>query len=168
MRILACDLATATGFAIGDADGEPRYGTLKLPSTGEDVGAFLLAFDCWLRDIVALERPTVLCFEAPIFMSGRTSIQTARKLMGLASHCEFVCADLRLTCREANIMTVKSFFAGTGRASKDDMIAAARRFGWFPKNDNEADSLAVWSYSVHTMAPAHAARFRMGLMGARA
>lgn len=168
MRILAIDLSSHTGFAIGDTDGEPRCGTLELPKTGEDVGTFLLAFDCWIRDIVALEKPTVICFEAPILMAGKTSLATARKLMGLASHTEFVAADLHITCREANIMTVKAFFAGTGRASKDDMIAAARRYGWTPRNDNEADALAVWSYSSHTMAPQHSARFRMGVMGARA
>jgi crossover junction endodeoxyribonuclease RuvC len=167
MKIGALDLSTHTGWAFGPSDGEPAFGTLDLPKTGDDVGRFILAFDEWIRAMVAVETPEVLVFEAPIMTRGKTTLATARKLMGLASHVEFVCAQLSIRCSESNIGSIKLFFAGSGRADKSDMISVAHRYGWKARNDNEADALGLWASSVHHYAPAHARRFSLGPMGAK-
>jgi crossover junction endodeoxyribonuclease RuvC len=167
MRILTLDLSGSTGWSCGDSDGEPRYGTLTLPKTGDDVGRYLLAFDEWFRAMLAVEHPAVVVFEAPIYREGKTAIATARKLMGLASHTEYVCALLSVRCSETHIGTIKAFFAGHGRAEKADMMATARLYGWAPRNDHEADALGIWASAVHHYCPQHAARFRMGRMGAQ-
>lgn len=168
MKIGALDLSTHTGWAFGHSDAEPSFGTLHLPSTGDDVGRFIAVYDEWLRAMLAVEAPDVVVFEAPLLTRGKTTLATARKLIGLATHTEFVCWQLRTRCSESNISSIKLFFAGNGRADKDDMMAVARRYGWIARNDNEADSLGLWASAVHHYAPAHAARFCMGLMGARA
>lgn len=168
MKIGALDLSTHTGWAFGWSDGEPSFGTLDLPKTGDDIGRFIASYDEWLRAMLAVECPDVVVFEAPLLTRGKTTIATARKLIGLATHTELVCWQLRTRCSESNIGSIKLFFAGSGRAEKDDMKAVARRYGWNVKDDNQADALGLWASAVHHYAPAHATRFRMGLMGARA
>lgn len=163
-KIASLDLSSNTGWACGYPDGEPLFGTWRLPSTGEDVGRFAAAFDVCLNDFIAVESPDLLGFEAPILSAGKTSIDTARKLMGLAWHTEFVCRRRGIPCREGNLMTIKKFFAGSGHASKDDMVRRAYQLGWKVKNDNEADSLGLWSWLVHLDYPDHARRFAPGFL----
>jgi crossover junction endodeoxyribonuclease RuvC len=160
-KILALDLATRCGWACGAPGTEPTYGTKVLPSTGEDIGRFAGAFNEWLLDMMTLEDPGVVVFEAPV-LAGTTSLATARKLYGLAWHTEFCCQMRQVRVMEHHLQSVKKFFAGSGRASKDDMIAAAHRQGWAPKDDNAADALGLWACAVHQLAPAHARRFQMG------
>ena len=47
--------------------------------------------------------------------------------------------------------TIKKAATGKGNASKDDMIAAARREGHNPGDDNEADALCLLAYSVRAL-----------------
>ena len=85
MRILAIDLSSHTGFAIGDTDGEPRCGTLELPKTGEDVGTFLLAFD-WLQTAPSPARRDQLLTAAGFFLGLVALTSTGLWLNGLAGH----------------------------------------------------------------------------------
>lgn len=166
-KILALDLATRLGWACGRPDGEPSYGTKVLPSTGEDIGRFAEAYNEWLLDMITLESPGLVVFEAPI-LAGQTTLTTARKLTGLAWHTEFVCRLREIRCAEHHLQSVKKFFAGSGRADKAAMIAAARRQGWDPKDDNAADALGLWACAVHQKCPQHAQRFMLGGLGGRA
>lgn len=167
-KVLALDLATRTGWAVGQIEGEPVYGTHLLPETGSDIGSFLLAFDQWLHDMLTVHAPTLVVFEAPI-LAGRTQLATVRKLACLAGHTEFVCAGRQTRRMEADLQTVKKFFAGHGRADKAAMIAMARRYGWFPKDDNAADALGLWSYAVFCVDRGTGSRrFYLGALGAQA
>lgn len=163
-KILALDLATRTGWCVGAPDEDPRYGTKVLPSTGEDIGRFAYAFNEWLLDMITLESPALIVFEAPI-LAGKTNLNTARKLTGLAWHTEFVANHRQVRCAEHHLQSVKKFFAGSGRADKAEMIAAARRLGFDPKDDNAADAIGLWCCTVHERAPQHAARFKLGALG---
>ena len=169
MKLLALDLSSHTGFAVGEHDAIPRFGTWHLAKTGEDVGRFIGNYDDQLNAAIDLEHPDRLVFEAPLMLGGGdTNLTTTRKLMGLASHTEFVCHVRGIVCREANVSTVKKFWAGTGRAKKPDMIAAARRWGHDVKDDNQADALGVWSYQVHAIYPDQRHRWSAGQLGAAA
>ena len=148
MKILALDLATRTGWACGAVNGEPRWGIKVIARPHTDVGAFASAYDLWLSDMITVEQPDLLVFEAPI-LPRQTTLDTARKLMGLAFLTELIAFRRDLACREVNIRTVKKFFAGHGHAAKSDMIDAARRHGWNVKDDNEADALGVWALAAH-------------------
>lgn len=160
-KILTLDLSTAVGWACGRPDSEPVHGTKVLPKTGADIGRFAYAYNEWLTDILTLEDPGLVVFEAP-FVSGTGNATTARKLFGLCWQTEFVCHVRGLSYLEENNSTVKKFFAGHGHASKDMMIAAAERQGWNPKTDHEADALGLWALAVHLKAPRHAERFKLG------
>jgi len=163
-KILALDLATRLGWAGGSPDGEPSYGTKVLPATGEDIGRFAQAYNEWLLDMITLESPALIVFEAPI-LAGKTTPATARKLMGLAWHTEFCCRLRDIRCAEHHLQSVKKFFAGHGNADKAAMIAAAQRQGWSPRDDNAADALGLWAATVHERAPRYAERFKLGVLG---
>jgi len=163
-KLLALDLSTNTGFAYGSPAGEPIFGTKKLPSTGDDIGRFSDAFVQWLDDLITLEGFDFMVFESPILSAGKTSAVTARKLMGLAVLTELVAFRRHIPCREGNLMTVKKFFAGSGRASKQDMINAAAKYGWYVRTDDEADALGLWAWSVTRLT--NVRRFDMGMLGA--
>ncbi|MCI0598730.1 MAG: hypothetical protein L0Y60_04285 [Beijerinckiaceae bacterium] len=80
--------------------------------------------------------------------------------MGLAFLTEFIAYRRDLDCLEANIMTVKKFFTGKGRASKAEMIAAAADHGWNCKDDNAADALGVWVLAMNNVAPERGKYFK--------
>lgn len=160
-KILALDLATATGWAIGfPSDLVPRFGTHVLPSTGTNIGAFGVAFEDWLIGVLNAEQPEAVLYEQPsIFMKSQPA--TLIKLNGLAYHCETICNRLgfrRYYC--VNPSQLKKYWTGSGKAKKPDMIAAARRRGWDVRDDNAADAAAAWAWGVYCFAPAHAGRFQ--------
>ena len=150
--VLALDLSTHTGWAIGRLGGNAlEFGTMHLPKTGDDLGRFLFEFEVWLRDLIQDRHPDKVFFEAPI-MSQRT--MTARKLMSLAGVTEKVCFELRVPYEEAVLSSVKLFFAGHGKAEKKHMIDAARRMhGWPVEDDNQADACGIWLYGCACINP---------------
>ncbi|UYW25709.1 hypothetical protein OKC48_20915 [Methylorubrum extorquens] len=166
-RILALDLATKIGFAVGAPDEEPVYGTHPLPSASASLGRFGDAYDQWLLDRLTFFQPGLVIFEAP-FVSGTGNANTARKLMGLCWQTEIACYRRETRCLEHNNSSVKAAFAGNGRADKAEMIAAAQRRGWNPKDDNAADALGLWCCAVRTVAPQHAERFNLRVVGRKA
>ncbi|SFM91344.1 hypothetical protein [Methylobacterium pseudosasicola] len=163
-KILALDLATRLGWACGSPDGEPTYGSKLLPSTGPEIGRFGDAYDEWLLDMITLENPALVVFEAP-FVSGTGNANTARKLMGLCWQTELACYRRQIRCMEHGNTSVKKLFAGSGRAEKHEMIAAAQRHGWNPKDDHAADALGLWACAVHEKAPKYS-RLKLGALGA--
>jgi len=46
--------------------------------------------------------------------------------------------------------TIKKSATGKGNASKAMMIEAARKRGFFPKDDNEADAIAILLWALKT------------------
>lgn len=157
---LALDLATCTGFCFGPADtGElPVIGHVRLPKTGEDVGAFLIAFEDWLTAKVRQVEPTLLLFEAPILATSATPHVT-RKLHALAGITEMVAIRASVECCEVYPVTVKKALTGSGRADKDMMVRAARHYGLNPANPDEADAFGLWLHAVKTRHPRLAGRW---------
>lgn len=54
-----------------------------------------------------------------------------------------VCLELNIECVGLAVKSIKKFMTGTGNATKDQMIAAARSQGFDPKTDDEADAIAI-------------------------
>jgi len=176
MTILALDLATNLGACWGEASARPQLGHHRLPSTGDDVGAFLCAYEDWLEVRIDEVEATVIIFEAPVLprpkwnkvtkkLEGGVSIQTTRKLQGLAGVTEMIATRRNLLCREAQPAEVKQALAGKGNAKKPEMVRAARALGFAPhvytqageEASDEADALGVWLSWVRVRHPQQAA-----------
>jgi len=156
--IIALDLATNLGFAVGMPGARPTFGTKRIGSPGCSVGEFGSAFDLWLSDMITVHAPTVLCFEAPVLTLGHTSIDTARKLMGMVYHAEVIAYRLEIRrVFEESTSTVTKFFVGRGggfksRAEKKGAtIAACKARGWNVGDDNQADACALFAFAEHQL-----------------
>jgi Holliday junction resolvasome RuvABC endonuclease subunit len=147
MKILAYDLATRTGWCVGDAlpgSERPAFGTHTLPSTGEDIGAFLDAALRKYRQDVGVYRPDLVVFECPV-LPAETQIATLRKLYGLAGVVELLCRWTTIRCAEEHLGTIKKFVTGNGHATKAEVIFAVKTFGFaVGEDDNQADAIALW------------------------
>jgi crossover junction endodeoxyribonuclease RuvC len=162
-RVLALDLSSHTGWAT-DAPGggdKPLSGVVDLPMDGEELGRAFNSFRLWFCDAVTVHKPEILAFEAPLMPRGgnfMTSEQTVRFLIGLAAHAEELGHAWQLETYEVNVQTVKKFFAGTGHATKADMVARCNQIGWPVRNHNAADALAVFAFVKSSLDPKFAYR----------
>lgn len=174
--LLALDLATNTGWCAGDGSSDPELGTVRMPSTGEEIGPFGDFFERWLNIKLDELQPSMVMFEAPLLPGAKigddghlvkapTSIATTRKLQGLAWSVEVQCHRRRLEVREVYGATVKKELSGSGRGQKPDMMAAARRCGLAPKSFDEADAFGVWLVGVRYYASKFRQRWDQRLYG---
>jgi len=135
--LLALDLATRlNGWCGGDGSTVPVASAFKLDQHGEDIGAMLVELESNLNALIDRFQPTLVVFEAPILPSGGRrgqnvmgSLLMRRKLMSLGSFVEFVCKKRGIPCAEESVRAIKRELAGTTKASKDDMVAAAIKCG---------------------------------------
>lgn len=118
------------------------------PTTGE-TGA---AMSQWLSDMLALQQPRLVVFEAPLLhRDGIAGSQAPRILFGLCMIVEAVCHLHEVPCREAHLQQVRKAAVGSGLAKKDDVMAWAKAQGWSPQTHDVADACAVWVATIKTM-----------------
>ena len=170
---LGLDLSTHCGFAFAGPEALaawPRCGSpLELAAAGAfpevlsgtwEIGCpshaeTFSAFRARLGSFFLEHKPSMIWFERPLFSGQHKGNAAAVLAFGLAALTEEVAITGRkllgpTLVRSVAISTVKKHFAGSGKAKKPDMIAAARSRGWSPGDDNEADALAVLSYGIWT------------------
>lgn len=177
--ILGLDIATTTGWCMGDGSDLPVLGSITMPSTGEEIGPFLEFYERWLVAKVDVLKAAaegnktkpIVIFEAPFLPPPRmdprtkkwsqpTSITTTRKLQSLSGLTEMAAYKAKVPIFEEHLQTVKLGLAGHGKADKLAMMAAAKRHGVDPKNFDEADAFGVWLVGgVRHYAKKHAARW---------
>ena len=150
--LLTLDLATITGWAyLGSPSDKPMSGTHKIAPADKSDAGFFIEFEKFIDDLLTLHNPHTVVFEAP-FMGSIKNLNTARRLIGFAVLTELVSAKKGVSrIKEVNNSTVKKFFTGNGRAEKKDMIFKCHQKGWKPKDDNEADALAILAFSMSTI-----------------
>ena len=171
MIVLALDLATNSGYAIGDhldTGVAPIVGCHRLPKTGRDYGQFGEAFERWLRSLIEKHSVEFIVYETPI-LPAQTQIETLRKLYSLGTIAEMVARDLEIIIEETDMQTVRKHFIGVTRAPKDvpqpkrrawikqRIMEKCREFGWNPLNDDEGDALATLHYARIVMNKDYAA-----------
>jgi hypothetical protein len=140
--ILALDLGTSTGWALRGADGRVTSGTVSFkPGRYEGGGMRYLRFTGWLDELQRLSGPiSAVWFEEVRRHAGTDAAHVYGGLMAsLTAWCE-----LRgIAYGAVPVGTIKKHATGKGNANKDAMIAAAVARGFSPKDDNEADALAL-------------------------
>ena len=82
-------------------------------------------------------------YETP-FARGRDA---TRSLWGIAGIIEATATNAGLPVVDAAVPTIKKFATGHGKACKEDMIAAAHKFGYKGDNEHEADSVCLLRYA---------------------
>ncbi|MBF0423131.1 MAG: DEAD/DEAH box helicase family protein [Magnetococcales bacterium] len=142
-RILALDLGQHTGWALLLSDGTISSGTEDFrPGRFEGGGMTFLRFSKWLDGILikAGGRLDGIWFEAVMAHAGTIAAQTYGAFHGrLTAWCE----EKGIPYQGIPVGTIKKHATGNGGANKDAMIAAMKAKGHHPKDDNEADALAI-------------------------
>jgi hypothetical protein len=169
--LLALDLATVTGFALGDLNGIKVSGSRQFPKTGNDIGWFADAFRTWLTTGLKRHKPEKVVYEQPIIHGDETTLATCRKLYGLAWQTELTCRDLKkagvlrreFVVEEVNIGDWRTHFLGRGYPRERNACKAAvkqmcRVRGFLFEDDNEAEAIAILDYALACASPASAIR----------
>lgn len=140
MTTLALDLGTNTGFAIGGS-GPVVSGTWNFkPQRYEGGGMRYLRFRRQLNEI----HDAVVISEVWYEEVRRHKSTDAAHVYGglLATLCSW-CEERGIPYGAEPVGAIKKFATGKGNAPKEAMIEAARRWGFEPADDNEADALAL-------------------------
>ena len=159
--ILSLDLATRTGWALGTVyERYPRSGSVRFAPQGASMGTVFVNCKDWLWQVVKDTRNIdVVVFETPMTpsqMVGRSNINTVRLLIGLAAITEEFFTRHKFDVREARVSEVRHhFIKGNPKRviAKTKTIAACKRLGWTPHDDNAADALALWHYQASVFEP---------------
>lgn len=137
--ILALDFGSTTGWAIG-----PESGTWDIkPRRGESPGMRYIRLRGELNAILrAYPELKLVAYEQAHHRGGAAT----EYAVGCATHLQSWCAEHGIEHTTVHSATIKKFITGGGKASKDEVIAAVREKGYRPRDDNEADAIAMWLY----------------------
>ena len=145
MNILAIDPGTKTGWATL-YKGQIESGTEDFSvQRGESKGMRHFRFNKWLTDEMLMVQFDLIVYE----MSHHKSVEGKKVVYGMITRIEEICAlrDIEYTNIPAPML--KKYSTGSGRASKEQMIEAARRK--FPdqeiETDDQADALLILGWS---------------------
>ena len=140
--ILALDLGTQTGWAISSKEGIITSGTVSFKSQRFEGGGMpFLRFKHWLTELKNITGG----FEAIYFEEVRRhlGLDAAHKYGGFLGQLTAWSEHHQIPYQGVPVGTIKKHITGKGNASKEEVIAAIRAKGFNPKDDNEADSLAL-------------------------
>jgi hypothetical protein len=182
--VLALDVATTTGWAVGLPGERPVCGHHRAGKPGCAGGEVLAQFADWLEALVAAHAPVWIAFEAPYVprvaprrVRARNGAvitlaphngppidnNVIRRLYGLCGLVELTAHRHRIACREAGSSEICKFFTGNGswggRANKKAAtMKMAAVYGFPGVTEDEADALALWVYAEAVLFPKAAAR----------
>jgi hypothetical protein len=162
MLVLALDIATRTGFALGRVGERPTFGSIRFgKSSSDDNVIFGAALDWCSRLLEPQPRPDILVLEAllpPAAMGGRTTSAVRDRLAGLHGVVRAV-ASLRGIARieDYAVGSVRQHFIGNRKAKREvakrETMRRCLQLGWNSLDDNAADALATWSYACSLIDP---------------
>ena len=158
--ILALDLATTTGFAVGEPGAVPYHGSIRFAKAGASHEAIFARAAQWMNGLLVAHAPSLVVWEAPMptsFSRGRTTSDTTTILHGLPAVIGAV-AYLKgiFDIRKAETRAVRNHFIGCNpkRAkAKPMVIRQCRAMGWDVVDDNAADACALWHYMCALIEP---------------
>jgi Holliday junction resolvasome RuvABC endonuclease subunit len=142
LTILALDLGTQTGWAVQSQSGIITSGTISFKAHRFEGGGMpFLRFRQWLTEVKnSCNGFDVVYFEE---VRNHAGIDAAHKYGGFLAHLTSWCELHQIPYQGVPVGTIKKHITGKGNASKAEVIAAVRAKGFDPKDDNEADSLAL-------------------------
>jgi len=147
--ILALDLGTTTGWAVRNSRCRILHGTAEFrPSRFEGGGMRYLRFGKWLEQTLEVTGG----IDAVYVEEVRRHIGTdaAHVYGGLLATLTAWCEGRGIAYQGVPVGTIKRFATGKGNADKQAMIAAMRERGFEPRDDNEADAIAILLWTIET------------------
>lgn len=177
MNIVALDVATRCGVAVGRPQAAPRAWSEHLGET--DDARFAQALRLTDR-LIREHRPEVVVVEAAI--GGE---KASHLLIGLVACVRGACTARGVEVESANIGAARKHFIGqhitsastafrhlrsqsarkaaARKAAKEAVMNRCRALGWPVRNDDEADAVALWDYAASRRSHAHAVMTAGGL-----
>lgn len=140
--ILCLDLGTTTGWAMQTKYGHIYSGTESFrPGRFEGGGMRYLRFNQWL----AQTNKTAEGIDAIYFEEVRrhVGVDAAHAYGGFLATLTAFCESFGIPYSGIPVGTIKKSLTGKGNARKDQMMVSIRAKGHTPKDDNEADALAL-------------------------
>lgn len=143
MSILALDLGTNCGFALLHPTGLTVSGTWDLSVNKkrmESAGMRYVRFREHLNMMSKNNGVSQVYFEEVRRHAGTTA---AHVYGGLLAILLAWCTENGIEYQSVPVGEIKRAWTGKGNADKDAMIAEARKRGYDPVDDNEADAIAI-------------------------
>ena len=145
MKLLALDLGTKTGWALYVGPGAIFSGAWDLkPSRFSGGGMRFVRFVGFLTEL-----HKSVGYDRVVFEEVRRHMSTdaAHVYGGLMATLTMFCEDKGLPYEGVPVGTIKKSWTGKGNASKAEMVAEAKKRGFYPQSEDEADALAI----LHTV-----------------
>lgn len=143
MTILALDLGNTFGYAIKQSN-TINSGWERLTKGKCDPGIKFHNFEYWLQEQSDLNISSIY-YEDVV---RHCSMYNARAYCGYLAILQSYCYTHDIKCEGVGVTTIKKFWAGYGKASKEMMIKEANKRGFDVINENEADALALLHYVI--------------------
>lgn len=147
ITIMALDLGRQVGWCVLQNE-IITLGTEEFPKTrGESPGMLYLRFGGWLEKMyeIMMKKLALVIYEQAHHRGGAAT----QVGVGLQTKVMEFCAKYKIECMSVHSGTLKKFSTGSGAASKETMIEAARAKGYNPKNDDEADAFLMLEYAKY-------------------
>lgn len=138
--LLALDLGTKTGWATHSAGGIASGVQEFKNSRFSGGGMRYLKFEKWLSE---MPRPDQVIFEEVRRHRGTDAAHVYGGLMAVVTKW---CENQQIPYAAVPVGTIKKSWTGNGSANKNKMIDEAKKRGFNPTDDNEADALALLHY----------------------
>jgi len=144
--ILAVDLGTTLGWALRFS-GQAMSGTEHFKvGRFEGGGMRYLRFVRWLNDLWRFAgAPSIIYFEE---VRRHRGVDAAHVYGGFLAQLTAWCEHHAVPYQGVPVGTIKKFATGKGNADKAAMIEAAKRWGYQPADDNEADALSLLRWAI--------------------
>lgn len=159
--ILALDLARSTGWAAGEPCGPPSYGTVVLDQDSNPARFLGLARE--VTRLIEAHAITAVFLEQP-YVGKASGFNSLMPLFGYRACAMLAAHQKRCTVTTVTPSEVRKHFIGISNlkreAAKAAVIDKCQWRGWTPRNDDEADALALWDFACANRSEKH---FAMGM-----
>lgn len=157
--ILALDLGLTTGWAFGTGEKPPVASSIVFSHLRGD-GERGAAFRQWLEAKIEGLDPAIVVREEPIkFHKGFRASVIAH---GLAWEVDTTCYLLGCNCMMQPASSHKKHFTGSGNAKKPQVIKACLDRGWPVVDENSADAMALYDFTLAHKFPEDWRRLQAG------
>ena len=147
LKILALDLGTKTGWAVCLPDRTITSGIAEFKNDRWQGGGMrFLRFKKWLTEVKQMAGGLDAVFIEEV--RRHAGVDAAHVYGGFLAHVTAWCEHHAIPYEAVPVGTIKRHATGKGNANKETMIEAARKRGFEPADDNEADALAILDWAM--------------------